>query len=95
MEQAQYADREGFQVTKKVFVDSPNALDRSTNRQITICNLFANHQLAISDIVRLLDETYGHVVSVLIKHGYIHERRKRSRKSGQMERSGPACRMIC
>ena len=95
MEQAQYADREGFQVTKKVFVDSPNALDRSTKRQITICNLFANHQLAISDIVRLLDETYGHVVNVLIKHGYIHERRKRSRESGQMERSGPACRMIC
>ena len=95
MAETEYAERDGFQVTNKVFVDSPNALDRSTKRQITICNLFSNHQLAISDIVQLLDETYGHVVSVLIKHGYIHERRKRPRQSGKLERSGPACRMIC
>jgi hypothetical protein len=32
--------------------------DKITKRQMTICNLFANHELSIPDIVRVLDETY-------------------------------------
>ena len=95
MAQPEHAEREGFQVTNKVFTSPSYALDQITKRQITICNLFANHELAIPDIVRVLDETYGHVVSVLIKQGYIHERRKHSREPAAVVRSGRVCRMIC
>jgi len=92
--QPELQEREGFEVTNKVFTNPSSALDPITKRQVTICNLFANHDLSISDIVRVLDETYGHVVSVLIKQGYIHERRKHSREPASPERSGHACRMI-
>ena len=93
--QLEHPEREGFQMTNKVFTNPSSALVPITKRQVTICNLFANHDLSITDIVRVLDETYAHVVSVLIKHGYIHERRKHSREAAKVERSGPVCRMIC
>ena len=92
--QPEHPEREGFQVTNKVFTHPRSVLDPITKRQVTICNLFANHDLSISDIVRVLDETYGHVVSVLIKQGYIHERRKHSREAATVERSSHVCRMI-
>ena len=95
MAQPEHVEREGFQVTNKVFTSPSSALDKITKRQMTICNLFANHELSIPDIVRVLDETYGHVVSVLIKQGYIHERRKHSREPAEVVRSGRTCRMIC
>jgi len=93
--QPEHSEREGFQVTNKVFTHPSSALDPITKRQVTICNLFANHDLSISDIVRVLDETYGHVVNVLIKQGYIYERRKHSRQPATAERSSHACRLIC
>ena len=92
--QPEHPKREGFEVTNKVFTHPSSVLDPITKRQVTICNLFANHELSISDIVRVLDETYGHVVSVLIKQGYIHERRKHSREPASVERSSHMCRMI-
>ena len=92
--QPEHPEREGFQVTNKVFTSPSPALDPSTKRQVTICNLFANHQMSITDIVRVLDETYGNVVTVLIKHEYIHERRKKPRERAKAERNGKACRMI-
>jgi len=95
MAQPEHVEREGFQVTNKVFTSASYALDKITKRQMTICNLFANHELSIPDIVRVLDETYGHVVSVLIKQGYIHERRKQPREPAQVVRTGRVCRMIC
>lgn len=95
MAQPEHPEREDFQLTNKVFTNPSYPIDQSTKREITICNLFANHELSLSDIVRVLDETYGHVVSVLIKQGYIHERRKHSREPARAARSGPACRMIC
>ena len=94
MAQPEHVEREGFQVTNKVFTSPSYALDKVTKRQMTICNLFANHELSIPDIVRVLDETYGHVVSVLIKQGYIHERRKHPREPAQAVRTGRVCRMI-
>jgi len=41
-------ERDGFQVTQKVFVtpEGTASLDSITKRSITICNLFANHELA-------------------------------------------------
>jgi hypothetical protein len=76
MAQTDNAERDGFQVTNKVFTHPSNAVDQVTKRQITICNLFANHELSIPDIVRVLDETHAHVVSILIEQGYIQERRR-------------------
>ncbi len=75
-------ERDGFQLTNKIFVSPTNTmvLDSVTKRKITICNLFANHRLPMRDIVRLLDETYGHVITVLVEQGLIRERRERPRK---------------
>ncbi len=73
----------GFQVTKKVFINPSNTtlLDSVAKRKITICNLFANHYQSISDIVRILDEKYAHVVHVLMEQGLILERRQHPRQS--------------
>ena len=74
-------ERDGFQITKKSFTVPLNiaSLDPVKKRKMTICNLFANHQLSMRDIVRVLDEKYDHVVSVLIEHGLICERRTNPR----------------
>ena len=69
MAETDYAERDGFQVTNKVFTHPSNAVDQR------ICNLFVNHELSIPDIVWVLDETHAHVVSVLIEQGYIQEQR--------------------
>ena len=95
MSQTDHAERDGFQVTNKIFSHPTGAVDESTKRQVTICNLFANHELSIPDIVRVLDETIAQVVNVLIEQGYIQERRKRPREPVQVERGRSVCRMIC
>jgi hypothetical protein len=80
-------ERNGFRVTEKVFTSPQNAasLDPVTKRKITICNLFVNHRLPITDIVRVLDEDYKHIVGVLIEQGFVHERRQNSRERAQAE----------
>ena len=79
MEQAnRETRRDGFEVRERVFYvprDSVN-LDPKTKRSITICNLFLNHRLDVSDIARLLDEDQGNVVSTLLQRGVITERRQ-------------------
>jgi len=73
--------RDGFRVLKTVF-DIPKdigELDKQAKRRATICNLFVNHMLAISEIVRVLDESHGHTIRVLIEQRVIQERRLRSR----------------
>jgi hypothetical protein len=73
--------RDGFRVLKEAFSvpDEISTLDSLTKRKATICNLFINHRLAISDIVRLLDETNGRAISALIEQGVIEDRRKVAR----------------
>jgi hypothetical protein len=80
-------ERDGFQITKKVFTVPLNiaSLDPATKRKVTICNLFANHRLSIRDVVRVLDEKYDHVVNVLIEQGLICERRTNPQR-GEIER---------
>ena len=79
MEQAnRETRRDGFEVRERAFHvprDSMN-LDPKTKRSITICNLFLNHRLDVSDIARLLDEDQGNVVSTLLQRGVITERRQ-------------------
>ncbi|HEU0007386.1 MAG TPA: hypothetical protein VFS12_15490 [Terriglobia bacterium] len=79
MEQANHETRDGFEVRASRFDvprDSVN-LDPKSKRTITICNLFLNHRLEVTDIVRLLDEDRGNVVSTLLQRGVIKERRQR------------------
>ena len=74
---------EGFQLTQKTFVPPSNAglLDPVTKRRVTICNLFANFNLSISDIARVLDESYGKIVTILIEEGLVLDRRRVPRSS--------------
>ncbi len=73
--------RDGFRVVKTSFVIPPfiNQLDLQMKRRLTICNLFINHRMAIPDVARLLDESYGYVVSALIEQGVVEDRRRQKR----------------
>lgn len=79
------ATRDGFHVLRDRY--SPPAdsvqLAPDTKRKITICHLFLNYKLSISDVAKTLDETYKHAVSVLIEQGIIQERRSASREEPQ------------
>jgi hypothetical protein len=81
MESEQGTVREGFRVAKTTFTVPENIaqLDPQAKRKATICNLFVNHQLAITDVVRLLDETYGRTINALIEQQVIQDRRSVSR----------------
>ena len=78
-------ENEGFLLTEKAKAFSPPSntasLDPATKRRVTICNLFANYKLPIHDIVRILDESYGTVVTVLIEEGLVLDRRRVPRSS--------------
>ena len=69
--------RDGFRVLRDRYSAPPDSaqVGADTKRRITICNLFVNYKLSINDIVKTLDETYKHAVSVLIEKGIIQERR--------------------
>ena len=72
-----YGDREGFSILVPQFelpTDSVS-LDRNTKRALTICNLFINHRLPVSQIAQLLEESVAEVVRVLIQHKIAGERR--------------------
>jgi hypothetical protein len=49
-------------------------LEPPRKRALTICNLFVNHQMSISNIERLLDE--DHVIQALIESGIFYDRRQ-------------------
>lgn len=75
---------EGFEKTNKKF-ELPadlDKLDSITKRQMTICNLFANQNMLILEIVRLLDSSLHQVVPTLIEHGLIKERRRNRNRPG-------------
>jgi hypothetical protein len=70
---------DGFPVRELKFSFAPDTigLDPTRKRQLTICNLFINHKLAVPDIIRLLDEDYSHVVRTLLDSGIVRERRQK------------------
>ena len=72
---------EGFEKTNKKFELPANLseLDSATKRQFTICNLFANQNLSIFEIVNVLDSSLHQVVPALIENGLIKERRRKNR----------------
>ncbi|MCI0421571.1 MAG: hypothetical protein L0312_20490 [Acidobacteria bacterium] len=72
---------EGFERTQNKFTlpDNMTELDPQTKRRMTICNLFANQNLSIREIARVLDSSLHQVVPALIESGLIKERRRRKR----------------
>src|SRR5437870_195537 len=81
MNQSRSGTRDGFQLMRDRFTlpKDTSALDPTTKRAVTICNLFLNHQLSLGDIVRLLDEDNGRVVLALLEQGIIQDRRSKPR----------------
>ena len=75
---------EGFEKTNKKFElpDDLVGLDAATKRRITICNLFANQNLSILEIVKLLDSSLHQVVPALIDQGLVKERRRNRGQRG-------------
>jgi len=73
---------EGFERTNKKFELPSNLaeLDPITKRRLTICNLFANQNLSIFEIVHVLDSSLHQVVPALIDNGLIKERRRNRRQ---------------
>jgi len=73
---------EGFKKTEKRFELPENVVrfEARLKREITICNLFSNHGQSIPSIARVLDTNYGQVVTTLIDHGFIRERRHTVKK---------------
>jgi len=67
--------RDNFQLKENNFALPENTvdLDPMTKRDLTICNLFLNHNLSISDVQQLLDDDCGHVVLTLISKGIVHD----------------------
>ena len=83
MQETNPPQRDGFQLTQKAFVlpANPTSLDPVAKRKVTVCNLFANHEQSIFDIVRVLDERYQNIVNILLEERLVHERRKKPRES--------------
>ena len=68
-------------------------LEPKLKREITICNLFVNHNLTAADIIRILDENYENVVLSLIRHQVVLDRRQHLASSpSQIERRRSAAR---
>jgi hypothetical protein len=67
-----------LKLTKRPFVMPEDASQRppEEKRRLTICNLFANQNLSVTEIRRLLDEPYSSVIEALIQHKLVHDRRK-------------------
>ena len=70
--------REGFHLRENNFVlpEQTIALHPKTKRELTICNLFVNHQLSMANIKNLLDEDLARIVQVLIDHRILQDRRQ-------------------
>lgn len=87
-----YGDREGFSILNAQFELPEDSLflDPQSKRTLTICNLFINHQLAVSQIAQLLEEDLGQVVRVLLQRNVVRDRRgKPSTWPSDVERRQP------
>ena len=70
--------REDFQLKENHFAlpEHSRELDPEKKRKLTICNLFVNHNLSISNLQRVLDEDAGTIVQALIAGGILYDRRQ-------------------
>ena len=58
--------RDGFQVVRDRPTVHSSAIDQKTKQALAICHLFLNRNIALADIVRLLEEDNGTVVLALL-----------------------------
>ena len=77
-----------LKLTRRPFImpEDASQLPPEDKRKLTICNLFANQRLSVTEIWRLLDEPYGSVIEALIQHNLVHDRRKTPPKFVKGER---------
>jgi hypothetical protein len=70
--------RDDFLLKENNFTLPEHSIDLEPQRKraLTICNLFINHNMSISNIHRVLDEDPGKIVEVLIRRGIIYDRRE-------------------
>jgi hypothetical protein len=82
---------EGFEKTQKKFELPQNfsQLDPATKRKITICNLFANQNSPIREIVRVLDSSLHQVIPTLIEYQLVKERRRKRGTRGLSSERNP------
>lgn len=81
--------REGFQLRENYFILPEHSIefDPERKRALTICNLFVNHNMSISNIQRVLDEDAGRIVEALVESGIVYDRRQiTGRPSSGVER---------
>ena len=78
--------RDGFQVVRDRPTLHSSAIDQKTKQALAICHLFLNRNIALADIVRLLDEDNGTVVLALLEQGIIRDRRNKPRPTLEKER---------
>ena len=78
---------EGFEKTdqKLVLPENLQTLDPQMKRKLTICNLFANQNLSIRQIARVLDASPKQVVLTLIEYNLIKERRRKNRLGAKVQ----------
>ena len=76
---------DGFPVCGEKFLlpRDTTGLDPKTKREVTICNLFINHKLTVPEIVRVLDEDYGHIINVLLSGRVVRDRRQKNQAPPQ------------
>ena len=81
--------REGFLLAADHFELPADAtgLDPKKKRALTICNLFVNHNMALVDIGRVLDEDMKNVIRALLQHEIIRDRRARPREVSNKKES--------
>src|SRR5262245_40656771 len=72
-----HGDREGFFILQGHFELPANSafLDPRSKRALTICNLFVNHLLPVSQIAQLLEEDLSQVVQALVQAKIVRDRR--------------------
>ena len=70
--------RDDFQLKENHFAlpEHSRELNPEKKRELTICNLFINHNMSISNIERVLDEDSGKIVQTLIERGILYDRRQ-------------------
>ena len=72
-----FGNREGFSILVHKFElpEESLSLDPKPKRAITICNLFINHRMAVSEIAQLLGADVDQVVKILVQKKIVGERR--------------------
>jgi hypothetical protein len=72
-----FGNREGFSILTDKFElpEESLSLEPQTKRALTICNLFTNHRMAVSEIAQLLEDDVGQVVKSLVQRKIVRDRR--------------------